>query len=393
MGAAPMTSETMSSPGGIMAILLWLSFGLTIWTYFGYLVYLKIIALVRTRPVMKGDDRPPVSVVITAYNEERRIKDKIENTLAATYPKDRLEVIVVSDGSTDRTEEIVGSFVGRGVKLLAIPDRHGKHYGQGRGIQAAANDIVILTDATTFIDSSGIETIVRNFADPSIGCVSSEDRPRADAAISSGESAYVRYEMILRSLESDVCSLVGVSGSFFATRKSLCRDWIDNMSADFYMPIISRLNGYRTVLEREAFGYYEVVANPKKEFERKIRTIVHGLEVLFRFKRVLNLFRYGCFSFAIINHKLSRWLVPFYMLAALFANAVLIGDGRPYLALGAAQGVFYLLAILAWRLPRLRNLVIFKIPFFFVMVNVSILMSWYYYLIGREFVLWEPTRR
>jgi len=378
---------------GIFEIIFWLSVFLMFWAYFGYWLMLKAISLVYTRQVTKDDTQPPLTVVITAYNEERRISEKLDNTLALDYPKDKLEIIVVSDGSTDRTEDIVRSYADRGVKLLPIEGRHGKHYGQGRGIQMAASEIVILTDATTFLEPDGAAKIVRNFADPTVGCVSSEDRMKSGGANSTGEGMYVTYEMKLRSLESAVGSLVGVSGSFWAVRKHLCKDWIDNMSADFYMPSVTRINGLRTVVEPEAHGYYEVLRDPEKEFGRKVRTIVHGFEVLFRFARVLNPFRYGFYSLQMFSHKLCRWLVPLFLITAFLSNVILFGSGLFYQVTMIAQIIMYLLSVLAYVDRKLQNVVLFKVPFFFVMFNLSILVAWYKYLTGQEYVTWEATKR
>ncbi|UCD63464.1 MAG: glycosyltransferase family 2 protein [Candidatus Zixiibacteriota bacterium] len=374
-------------------IILWVCLALVVWTYFGYWLMLKVLSVLFTREVRKDEKYPSVSIVITAYNEERRIAEKIENTLALTYPAGKLEILVVSDASTDRTEEIVRSFTHRGVKLLVIPERHGKHYGQGRGIQMAASDIVILTDATTFLDPDGAEKIIRNFADPRVGCVSSEDRMRTSESNAAGESMYVRYEMSLRRLESAVGSLVGVSGSFWAVRKHLCDEWIDNMSADFYLPNIAAMRGYRTVLEPEALGYYDVVRDPEKEFIRKVRTVVHGYEVLFRFAAVLNPFRYGFYALEMFSHKLCRWLVPLFLMIAFVANILVIDQGKFYQLSLAAQAVFYLLAFAAYRIRNLQKLLLFKVPFFFVMVNLSILVAWYKYLTGQEYVVWDATKR
>jgi cellulose synthase/poly-beta-1,6-N-acetylglucosamine synthase-like glycosyltransferase len=374
-------------------IIFWFSIFMVFWAYFGYWLMLKVVALLFTRNVKKEDLHSQVSLVITAYNEERRIGEKIENTLALDYPKDKLEIIVVSDASTDGTDEIVRSYSDRGVTLLRINKRHGKHYGQGRGIRVAKSDIVVLTDATTFLDSDGVSKIIRNFADPTVGCVSSEDRMKSPTSSGSGEGMYVSYEMSLRSLESAVGSLVGVSGSFYAVRKHLCEDWIDNMSADFYLPSVARINGYRTVLEPQALGHYEVLRDPDKEFLRKVRTIVHGLEVLFRFARVLNPYRYGFYSLQMFSHKLCRWLVPLFLVTAVAGNALLWTEGVIYQFALLAQLALYAMAAMAYRIRHLREVTIFKIPFFFAMFNLSILVAWYKYLTGQEYIVWDATKR
>jgi len=377
----------------IIHLLFWVSFFLIFWTYFGYLITLKALSLFYSKGVNKQEYFPEASLIITAYNEEERIGHKIENSLALNYPKNKLEIIVVSDGSTDRTIDIVKSYHDKCVKLLAIPVRHGKHYGQGKGIKMAKNDIVILSDVTTFLKEDAVGKIVRNFADQKIGCVSGLDEIQNVDSNIQGEGAYVKYEMKLRAFESDVNSLVGVSGSFFAVRKHLCQNWIDNLSSDFYMPIIAHMNGYRTVLEKEAIGYYKVLNKQQKEFSRKVRTVVHGIEVLSQFKGILNPFKYGLYSCQMLSHKLSRWLVPLYLIFLFWTNFLLVSQNTFFLITLALQIVFYIFAIFAYFIKSLTKILFFRIPLFFVMVNYSIVVAWHNYFIEGDFVLWEPTKR
>ena len=377
----------------IIQILFWLSLFLIFWTYLGYLLTLKFISLFYSKSAVKQEYFPEVSLVITAYNEEKKIGQKIENSLALGYPNDKLEIVVVSDGSTDRTIDIVRSYQDKGVKLLALPIRNGKHYIQGKGIPIAKSDIIVFSDATTFLKNDAVKNIVQNFADPKIGCVSGFDEIQSADSNIYGEKAYIKYEMKLRDLESAVNSLVGVSGSLFAVRKHLCENWMDNMSSDFYIPIIAHMNGYRTVLEEEAIGYYEVLDEPEKEFIRKVRTVVHGMEVLSRLKRILNPFKYGVYSCQMISHKLSRWLVPLYLIFLLGTNLLLISQNTFFLITLILQVVFYMLAFFAFFIKSMKDILIFRIPLFFVMVNYSIIVAWHNYFIGKNFVLWEPTKR
>ncbi len=377
----------------IFQITFWLSLFMTFWTYFGYYLTLWLISFFYSRKIIKQEYFPEVSLVITAYNEEKRIRQKIENTLALTYPRESFEIIIVSDGSNDKTEELVSLFQDKGVQLLASPARHGKHYCQGQGIAIAKGEIIVLTDATTFLEIDALEKIVRNFADPIVGCVSGADRVQKVESNMGGEGRYVEYEMRLRALESKVGSLVGVSGCFFAVRKELCQTWYNDMSSDFYLPIISYMKGYRAVMEPEAIGFYEVLKNPQEEFGRKVRTVVHGLEVLFKFRGIMNPFKYGIYSWQMISHKLFRWLVPI-CLALLFAACFfLLSENLIYRILFFSQVIFYLAALFGFLLKKLQNIALFKIPFFFVISNFSILVAWYKFMIGERYVEWEPTRR
>ncbi|MEA2031887.1 MAG: glycosyltransferase family 2 protein [candidate division Zixibacteria bacterium] len=377
----------------ILQLLFWFAVFLIFWAYFGYFLTLKLISLVYTYRVHKEDTLPNVSLVITAYNEEIRIQHKLENTLALDYPKEKLEVIVVSDASTDRTDEIVKSFANSGVKLLVMPKRYGKHYGQGRGIQHTSNELVVLSDATTFLAPDAIRKISSSFADPAIGCVSGQDRIDSGEDKSQGEGVYIRYEMMLRELESKVGSLVGVSGSFFAIRKSLCNEWINNMSSDFYMPILAKRRGFRTVSEPLAIGTYKVLHDNKKEFTRKVRTVVHGLEVLFWFKSILNPFKYGFYSLQMFSHKLCRWFVPFCMIIVLATNLLLLNHGLIYSFALILQLLFYMIVTVGFLFKQLQKYSLVRFPVFFAMVNSSIIVAWYKYMTNQKYLVWDATKR
>lgn len=384
---------TLNAAEGVLLAIFVLALAEILWSYAGYPLFLLICSQFIRRTTFLNQWEPEVTVVITAHNEEKRIAQKIENTLALDYPSDKLNVIVVSDASTDGTEEIVRNYVSRGVTLKIIPERRGKHYGQGMGVASSPTELVVLTDATTFLKSDAVRFIVENYADPTIGCASGCDDVKEQPGSSVGEGAYVRYEMALRRLESRVSSLIGASGSFFSVRKSLCDTWIDDMSSDFYMPITCYMKGYRSVLDERAIGYYTVLHDPAREFQRKLRTIVHGLEVLFHFKQVLNPFKYGLFSIQLLSHKLCRWLVPFAMIAALVSNILLLAHGVAYQMIFVLQLTIYCLAAAAYVYRPIQNLTLFKIPLFFVMVNLSILLAWYKYLRGEKYVVWKATER
>lgn len=378
----------------LLIIVLALSLSNIIWTYFGYFAFLKLLAIIRPAAKAPKDEWfPAVSMIITAYNEEKRIGPKIENSLSLDYPADKLEIIVVSDGSTDRTVEIVKDYRNGGVKLLHFNERNGKHYCQGKGIESAAHDLLVLTDATTFLRQDAIRKIVRSFADPKIGVVSGMDAVEGVDGAEQGENFYVRYEMALRRLESRVASIVGASGSFYAVRKTVCRKWYPYMSSDFYLPLLARTYGYRSVLDEEAIGFYRTLDDPKREFKRKVRTIVHGLDVVYHLRYILNPFRYGMLSFQVLSHKVARWLVPFALLAAMAASVSLAMMNPLWLPLVIIQTVLYMLAALAAVFKPLQKQIVFKIPYFFVMANVSILVAWIEFIKGEKYITWQSTTR
>jgi glycosyltransferase involved in cell wall biosynthesis len=369
-------------------IIFWSSIFLVFYAYFGYPILLLLLSAFRRQAVKKGVGTPSVSFIITAYNEARLIDKKIENTLAQDYPKDKFEVIVASDCSTDRTDDIVKSYRDQGIKLVRAPERRGKENAQKCAVDVAGGDVLVFSDVATILDRNGVRNIVRSFDDPKVGCVSSRDRFINKEGDVSGEGIYVRYEMFLRALESRVNTLVGLSGSFFAVRKDLCRPWATDLQSDFNTLINSIKKGYIGVCDQEAAGYYRDVSNSKREFDRKVRTVVRGIRVLMRSFPMFNVFRYGFFSWQLFSHKLCRWTVPFWMILAFLSNLLLI---MAYLGLFILQVVFYISAILG--MVARSNRKVLKLPLFLVTVNLSILMAWYKYFKGEDFVRWEPSAR
>lgn len=372
-------------------IIFWISFIFIFYSYFGYPLVLYVLSFFKGRSVKKGDITPNVSVIITAFNEERNIKKKIENILAQNYPKERLEILVASDCSSDRTDEIVKSFESKGIRLIRSPERKGKEGTQKLAVEVASCEILVFSDVATIIRPDGISNIVRNFADTTVGCVSSVDRFMDRDGNISGEGAYVRYEMYLRNLESKVNSLVGLSGSFFATRKENCEPWEIDLQSDFNTLLNAIKKGTRGISDMEAIGYYTDLSESKQEFNRKVRTIVRGIRVLMRNLSMFNVFKYGLFSWQLFSHKLCRWVVPFWLMLAFASNLLLIKNSMIYLSLFVVQAALYLSSVTGI-LTKSKNKVL-MIPFFFFMVNLSILIAWYKYLKGEQFVKWEPSAR
>ena len=361
---------------------------LVLYAYLGYPAVLMALLLVRDRRVTKAPVLPSVSFIITAHNEERRIREKLENTLGQDYPASRLEIIVASDCSTDRTDEIVGAYPDR-VRLIRAAERRGKEAAQQLAVRAAAGDILVFSDVATALAPDGISSIVGNFADASVGCVSSVDRfVDADGTLS-GEGAYVRYEMFLRALESRVNSLVGLSGSFFAARREVCRNWAADRQSDFNTLLNAVAMGRRGVLDAASAGYYRNIVDDHREFQRKVRTVVRGIDVLAANARLLNPVRHGVFAWQLLSHKLCRWLVPFAMLVALASNAMLAPRSMFYLAMLLGQAGFYA-AALAGHWTGIR---ILKLPSYLVVANVAVLMAWVRYARGERITTWNPSER
>jgi cellulose synthase/poly-beta-1,6-N-acetylglucosamine synthase-like glycosyltransferase len=365
---------------------------LILYSYIGYPVSLYVLGRFRKLHVIRQDICPHITIIITAYNEEKRINEKIMNTFDIIYPKDRLQIIVASDGSTDSTNEIVDNIKKSNMQLLVIPIRGGKENAQKEALKISSGEVIVFTDVATIIEPMGLKKIVSNFADPMVGCVSSEDRFIGRDGKPSGEGFYVRYEMMLRRLESELNSLVGMSGSFFAARKSVCQDFQGNMQSDFRTLLNCVKMGLRGISDPEATGTYLDVSDSSREFDRKVRTILRGLTVYFNHTEFLNIFKYGLFSYQYFCHKLLRWLVPVFLVLAFLTNFLLMTKSNTHLLLFFVQIIFYCLAILGWKNRQIsRNLT--KIPYYFLTVNASILIAWWKYLRRQRVVMWTPSER
>jgi glycosyltransferase involved in cell wall biosynthesis len=376
-----------------MAELFFISIIFIFHSYFGYPFSLLLIGMIRKKHVRRASTFPDITLIITAHNEEKRIKEKLNNTLALEYPKEKLQIIVASDGSTDRTNDIVKSSEEKSVELLSLGVRRGKENAQREAVKVAKGDLLVFTDVATQLEPMGLKQIVSNFADPSVGCVSSKDRLVGKNMGTGGEGFYVRYEMWLRRLESRVNSLVGLSGSFFAARKEVCQDFSEEMQSDFRTVLNSLKLGFRGVSDPGAIGYYQDVSDENREFDRKVRTVLRGLTVFFRHLEFLNIFRYGMFSYQYFCHKLLRWMVPLFLIIAIVSNVFLFEKGLAFILLFAGQLGFYGLAIWGWRnrATPLKHFV--KIPTYFFLVNVSILVAWWKYLRGQRVIMWAPSER
>lgn len=376
-----------------MEWIFWGAVVFVLYAYAGYFLSLWALSLVRNRPVLSGIVYPRVSFIITAFNEETRIREKIDNSLQQAYPRERLEIVVASDCSTDKTDEIVLSYAGQGVRLIRASERKGKEAAQKLAVAQTSGDVLVFSDVATRLSPDGIATIVKSFHDPSVGCVSSVDRfVDADGKMS-GEGAYVRYEMALRSLESRVNSLVGLSGSFFAARREVCSPWAEDLQSDFNTLLNSVKRGLRGVSDSASIGYYKNISDERREYQRKVRTILRGIAVLMRSLPLLNPFKHGLFAWQLFSHKLCRWLVPFAMIIAFVANGVLAIDSGGYRLLWSCQVLLYVGTLAYVQIERFPLRHALKLPAFFVLVNVSILDAWIRFLKGERIFRWDPSRR
>jgi glycosyltransferase involved in cell wall biosynthesis len=372
----------------MMPLVFWSSVSLVAYAYVGYPCALAALAVLRRRVVAKAGIAARVSFIITARNEERRIREKLENTLAQDYPRALFEILVASDCSSDATDDVVRSYGDR-VHLVRAAERQGKEAAQQLAVNAASGDILIFSDVGTALAPDGVSTMVRNFADQTVGCVSSVDAILGTEATGSGEGAYVRYEMRLRMLETAVHSLVGLSGSFFAARREVCRKWRADRQSDFSTLLNAVDLGFRGVLDPASIGYYRNIVDDRRESERKVRTVVRGIAVVASNGRMLNPFRYGLFAWQLTSHKVCRWLVPFAMLGAAVGNVLLVHRSVVYAATAVGQLLFYAAAALGvWTGAR-----VLRIPAFLLRSNIAILTAWVRFAAGERITLWDPSDR
>jgi glycosyltransferase involved in cell wall biosynthesis len=382
-----------------MQLLFWLLLGTIFWTYAGYPALLVGLAVVRARRVVTGTIEPKVTIVISAYNEEKDIRRKLENTLALDYPPDKLEVIVASDASSDRTHEIVRELEPRGVRLVILPAREGKTAAQNLAASVATGEILIFTDATTEFSPDTARGLVQSFADPRVGCVGAELSyvSEGGTAVGKGGGAYWRYERKVKELEARVHSLVGVSGCLYAVRAAAYQPIEPELISDFVVAgdVFSR--GYITVYGHGTVSQEKTHEDAGREFEMRVRVIIRTINALVRRARMLNPLRYRFFAFQIFSHKVLRYLVPELLLAVFFVGLRLASSESPYAPLyrllTMTQLALYGVAIVGWLSLRLRlKIPLVHIPFYFVVANMAALWAFVMYLRGERKVTWNTIR-
>lgn len=382
----------------MLYLLFWLLGLAAVYSYFLYPLVLKLIGVfsgVKTigSQSLPTDSSIKISLIVTAFNEELRIREKIENTLAIQFDSARLELIIASDCSDDATDSIVAEYADCGVCLVRAGERLGKENAQLAAIKVAKGDVLVFSDVATQIPTDALQKLERYFSDRTIGAVSSEDRFISKDGSIAGEGAYVKYEMWLRKQESQLAGLIGLSGSFFAARKEVCQEWDIHSPSDFNTALNTAKAGLRAISAPDVLGYYQDLADPSKEYQRKIRTVIRGMTGLARHKEVLNVAKFGLFSLQVISHKLMRWLAPWFFIGFFIISAMLAGQSWFYSLVFVGQLAFYGAALLAQFLPNLREIGAIKLIYFFVQVNVALLDAAIKFLAGQRMTTWKPSAR
>jgi cellulose synthase/poly-beta-1,6-N-acetylglucosamine synthase-like glycosyltransferase len=380
-----------------MATLFYITGVLCIYSYFLYPLILKLLpsrVFIRTENKTKAiTELPVLSLIISAHNEEARIREKLDNTLQIEYPSDLLEIIVASDYSTDDTDTIVESYADKCVHLVRADKRMGKEYAQLCAIRASKGQILVFSDVATQIPVDALRILAARFVDPQIGALSSEDQFISNDGSMAGEGAYVKYEMWLRRLESDRAGLVGLSGSFFAARREVCNEWDIYCPSDFNTALNTAKHGLVAITCPDVVGVYKDVADSSLEYRRKMRTVIRGITAITRHPEVLNPFIMGQFAFQVWSHKIMRWGVPWFMLAFAVVTIMQQGEGAIYTLALAAQLAFYVLALAGWMSARMRENTAVRIVFFFVQTNLALAQATLQFLSGKRMTVWTPSRR
>jgi cellulose synthase/poly-beta-1,6-N-acetylglucosamine synthase-like glycosyltransferase len=373
-------------------VVLGLSVGVLFYVYFGYPLLLAVLVRLRgARPVRRDDVLRRVSFVISAYNEGDVIRRKLENALALDYPRELLEIVVISDASTDDTDAIVGEYAARGVTLVAQAARRGKTAGLNRTVPQLTGEIVVFSDANAMYQPDALKMLVRNFADAGVGCVTGEARYLTGdgTAADVGERMYWNYEIQMKRRETALGSMVGGDGAIYAIRKRLWSELPETAINDFLNPLQIVAAGWRCVYEPAAICYEETAAGTGREYRRRVRIVSRSWRAIFQARGVLNPFRVGFFALSVISHKVARWLSAVFLAGALAGGIMLVMAAGPAATM-AAGATLVLLAGASLVSCSVRRAV--QLAVYFAVINAASLVGIMKGTIGRVSATWSTPR-
>lgn len=391
-----------------LKIVFWSLLFIIFYAYVGYGILLYVIIKIRRmfgigkKQEQLADYEPEVTLFIAAYNEKDFIAGKIKNSLLLDYPKEKLRMVWVTDGSDDGTPDELKKYPG--VTVHHLPERSGKIGAMNRGMKFVKTPIVVFCDANTMLGNESIRRIVKLFSNPKVGCVSGEKRiisKDKDAAAGAGEGIYWKYESTLKKWDAELYSVVGAAGELFAIRTELYQEVeCDTLLDDFIISLRVAQSGYTIQYDPEAYAIETASANVKEELKRKIRISAGGIQSVIRLSSLLNIFKYGTLSFQYISHRVLRWtLAPLALLlmipAGLFLalNEGILGFGF-YSTMFWLQILFYISALLGWYLEnRSIKVKILFVPYYFFIMNLSVFLGFRRYIKGSQSVNWERAKR
>ncbi len=384
-----------------METLLIASFLILFYTYIGYGLLMWIAVQfkkrIKTASRLSEDQLPSVAVLVPAFNEENYIEEKIKNAISLNYPEEKKSIYVVTDGSTDRTMEIVKHY--KEVTLLHSNKRRGKVGAVNRAMELIHEEITISTDANTLLNESSLRELVNHFADPKVAAVSGEKKislEKAEDANGAGEGIYWKYESALKRLDSDINTMVGAAGELIAYRTDSYERIPENtIIEDFYMTMKLADQGFKVAYEPKAFAMEKPSASVKEELKRKVRISAGAFQAIIRLRHLLNPFKLNMLSFQYISHRVMRWTIaPISLITLFISNMLLIGEAELYTQLAFLQLAFYVMAGLGFLLKRYKLTVkILHIPYYFCMMNYAVVAGFFRFLKGRQTVTWEKALR
>jgi cellulose synthase/poly-beta-1,6-N-acetylglucosamine synthase-like glycosyltransferase len=380
----------------MMQLLFWLAVGIIVYTYavFPLLVFLR--GLWWRRPYQAADITPRVTLVIAAYNEANNIRAKLNNVLALDYPRELLEVLVASDGSTDGTNEIVHGYAEQGIRLLALP-RQGKAGALNSAVATATGEILVFSDANSMYAPDAIRALVRPFADPEVGGVAGNQvylKENRSSGADAGEQSYWNFDRKLKQSQSQAGNAISATGAIYAIRRSLFQPVAIGVTDDFAISTDIIVQGYRLVFAPAARAYEPVAASSGLEFGRKVRVITRGLRGVIVRRKLLNPLRHGFYALQLFSHKVLRRLVVFPLLLLLVTNLFLWNKGLFYQFTLLAQVVLYGCGLLGFWFngTRIGRSKLLALPLFFCMVNAASFLATINILRGHRIDRWEPKR-
>ena len=382
----------------------WIAIFFIFYTFFGYGILLY--ALVRFKRLFKPSKRkmhsygdlPDCTLIVAAFNEEDFIEQKIVNTLALDYPVGKLQLIFVTDGSTDRTPDLIRKYPQ--ITLLHSPERKGKISAVHRAVQQVTTELIVFTDANTFLNRDALTMICRHYADPKVGAIAGEKRVMIEdeADATAGEGFYWQYESKLKQWDSELHTVVGAAGELFSIRRELYEPVSpDSILDDFMISMRIAEKGRIIVYEPGAYAQESSSANIGEELKRKIRIAAGGIQSVLWLKSLLNPIKYPVLSFQYISHRVLRWTVtPLLMIAVVIMNILIVTRGASdfYSFMLAAQLLFYLAAYLGkvMETRKIRVKALF-IPYYFCVMNYAILAGLIRYFFGKQSVIWDKAQR
>jgi cellulose synthase/poly-beta-1,6-N-acetylglucosamine synthase-like glycosyltransferase len=391
-----------------LIIIFWVCLFLVFYTYIGYGLLMWFLVRLKEHfskvsPIaqLKDERFPELTLFITAYNEEDIVDEKMKNSYAIDYPKEKMIIFWVIDGSTDGTREKLQAY--QNVTVLHESARRGKTASINRGMQYVKTPIVVFSDANSLVSVYALKIIAGLFADTTIGCVSGEKRIAVEAeddVSSKGESVYWKYESFLKSLDSRFYSAVGAAGELFAIRKDLFEPMPeDTLLDDFILSMRIAQKGYRIAYTADAYAIERGSLNMEEEAKRKKRIAAGGWQSIIRLTSLLNIFRYGRLSFQYISHRVLRWsIAPFALLVLIPLNLYLALPGCQkawlYSLFLILQVVFYAAALIGYRFHQngIKSK-LFYIPYYFVFMNLNVFFGIFYLLNNKGKGIWEKTKR